>query len=416
MEAVKIAVMGQGYVGLPLAMAAVEAGHQVIGFEPNSQRCQRLYLGDSYIEDVSCKTLEAALKTGRYLPTGQEELLSEFDVAVITVPTPLKDRQPELGAVRRASESLARYVRRGCLVILESTSHPGTTRDIVLPILEDHSQLRAGIDFYLAFSPERIDPGNEQWTFANTPKIVSGLTEECRARAEAFYTEITKNVVLADSLEEAELAKVFENTFRHVNVALVNELCRVARTLGVDVWRTLDLAASKPFGFMKFLPGPGVGGHCLPVDTVYLSHHVRTQYGEPFRLVELAQEINEAQPAYVIGRLQDGLNTRFGKALKGARILVLGLAYKAGVADSRQSPAVEVVTELERRGAIVDAVDPHVADEVDRMHAPLPYGAYDAVVLLTAHPEFPLAQIAAETAYVLDTRGVMPDAVHIERL
>jgi len=307
-------------------------------------------------------------------------------------------------------------MRPGCTVILESTSHPGTTRDIVLPILEAGSRFRAGVDFHLGFSPERIDPGNEQWTFANTPKVVSGLTKECCARVKEFYAGVTKNVVVAGSLEEAELAKVFENTFRHVNVALVNELCRVAHTLGVDVWRTLDLAASKPFGFMKFVPGPGVGGHCLPVDTVYLSHHVRTQYGEPFRLVELAQEINEAQPAYVVGRLQDGLNSRFGRALKGARILVLGLTYKAGVADARQSPAVEVAAELERRGAQVDAVDPHMADGVDRKRVPLPYRSYDAVVLLTAHPEFPLARIAEEAGYVLDTRGVMPDIPQVERL
>lgn len=412
----KVAIMGQGYVGLPLAVAAVEAGHDVIGFEPDSARFKRLCVGDSYVEDVPEKTLQAALKTGRYRPTQKNELLADFDVAVIAVPTPLRDGIPELDAVRKTTESLACNLRKGALVILESTSHPGTTRKVVLPILENRSRMQAGSDFHLGFSPERIDPGNEQWTFKNTPKIVSGLTRECRDKAEVFYAGITKDVVLAETLEEAELAKVFENTFRHVNVALVNELCRVAHTLRVDVWRTLALAGSKPFGFMRFNPGPGVGGHCLPVDPVYLSHHVRTQYGEPFRLVELSQEINEAQPAYVVSRLQDALNSREGKTLKDAKVLVLGLAYKEGVADSRQSPAVAVVSELERKGACVDAVDPYVADAVHRLRAPMPYRAYDAVVLLTAHPEFNLAQIAEESRYVLDTRGAMPDGPHIERL
>nr|WP_129312436.1 nucleotide sugar dehydrogenase [Streptomyces sp. L2] len=412
----KIVVMGQGYVGLPLAMAAVEAGHDVIGLELDEQRCSQLRSGTSYIEDVPDKALQTALKTGRYRPTGDEERLAGFDVAVIAVPTPLKERLPDLTAVRLAAEMLARYVHRGCTVILESTTHPGTTRQIVLPLLEVRSRLRAGVGFHLGFSPERIDPGNEEWTFANTPKIVSGLTEECRERVREFYAGITQNVVPADSLEEAELAKVFENTFRHVNIALVNEFSRVAHTLGVDVWRTLDLAGSKPFGFTKFTPGPGVGGHCLPVDPVFLSHHVRTKYGEPFRLVELAQDINEAQPSYVVARLQNALNIRHGKALKDSRVLALGLAYKPGVADSRQSPAVEVVTELKQKGAQVDTMDPHATGTVRGPLAPLPYQTYDAVVLLTAHQEFDLAQIAAEAPYVLDTRGVMPDAPHIERL
>lgn len=408
--------MGQGYVGLPLAMAAVEAGHHVIGFELDERRCKRLSAGTSYIEDVSDKTLQDALKSGRYQPTRDEKYLAVFDVAVIAVPTPLKERMPDLSAVRLATEMLARYVRRGVTVILESTTHPGTTRQIVLPLLEVRSRLRAGAGFHLGFSPERIDPGNEEWTFANTPKIVSGLTTACRDRVWEFYAGITENVIPADSLEEAELAKVFENTFRHVNIALVNEFSRVAHTLGVDVWHTLDLADSKPFGFTRFTPGPGVGGHCLPVDPVFLTHHVRTKYGEPFRLVELAQDINESQPGYVVSRLQNGLNTRHGKALKDARVLALGLAYKPGVADSRQSPAVEVVTDLRRKGAHVDVVDPHLTGAACDLLTPPRYQDYDAVVLLTAHNEFDLAQIAAEAPYVLDTRGVMPEAPHIERL
>ncbi|MDN3026046.1 nucleotide sugar dehydrogenase [Streptomyces sp. S.PB5] len=406
--------MGQGYVGLPLAMAAVEAGHHVTGFEPDQERLEQLCAGTSYIEDVPGRTLSAALKSGRYRPTHDDTLLTDFDIAVITVPAPLKERQPDLGAVREAAETLARHVRKGDTVILESTTHPGTTRKIVLPILEALSRLRAGTSFHLGFSPERIDPGNEQWSFANTPKIVSGLTEECRNRVAEFYAGITQHVVLANSLEEAELAKVFENVFRHVNVALVNELCRVAHTLDVDVWQTLALADSRPFGFTRFSPGHGVDGHCLPVDPVFLTRHVRTQYGEPFRLVELAQDINETQPSYVVGRVQDALDTRYGKALEDARVLALGLACKPGAADACRSPAVEVVAELRRKGAIVDALDPHVAAATQ--HPPQPYGTYDAVVLLTEHDEFDLAAIASEAVYVLDTRGVMPAAPHIERL
>ncbi|MFD8739627.1 nucleotide sugar dehydrogenase [Streptomyces sp. NPDC059618] len=422
----KIAVMGQGYVGLPLAMAAVTAGHDVVGFEPDERRLVQLRQGVSYVEDIPDKELREALEGGRYEPTRTEDCLVDFDVAVITVPTPLKDRQPDLSFVEAATETVARHVKDGAVVILESTTHPGTTREVVASILEDATGWKPGHGLHVGFSPERIDPGNERWTFGNTPKIVSGLTPACRDRVAGFYSGITEHIVLAGSVEEAELAKVFENTYRHVNIALVNELGRLAHTLGVDVWRTLALAGTKPFGFTRFLPGPGVGGHCLPVDPVYLTHHARTRYGQAFRLVELAQDINEAQPAYVVQRLQDTLNTRLHRGVYGARILALGLAYKAGTADHRQSPAAQVVSLLEDKGARVDVLDPHVkpysvhgdTPTVFGPHTipPLPYGDYDAVVLLTAHDEFDLQRIAIEATYVLDTRGVMPDALNIERL
>ncbi|MET7944381.1 nucleotide sugar dehydrogenase [Streptomyces sp. NPDC005302] len=417
--------MGQGYVGLPLATAAVNAGHTVVGFEPDEQRLDQLLWGRSYVEDISDKELQAALESGRYQPTRSDGDLVDFDIAVITVPTPLKDRQPDLSYIRDATTTLARHLKPGATVILESTTHPGTTREFVVPILEKKTGWKAGVDFHVGFSPERIDPGNDQWTFSTTPKIVSGLTANCREQAEQFYLSVTQNVVTAESLEEAELAKVFENTFRHVNIALVNELGHLAHTLGVDVWRTLELAATKPFGFTKFLPGPGVGGHCLPVDPVYLTHHARTRHGHAFRLVELAQDVNEAQPAYVVQRLQDTLNSRFHRGVYGARILALGLAYKAGTGDHRESPAAQVVSLLESKGALVDCLDPHVppaaigaSPQVFGPHTtpPWPLQAYDAVVLLTPHDEFDLQHIAAEAAYVLDTRGVMPDASNIERL
>ncbi|MCX5285938.1 nucleotide sugar dehydrogenase [Streptomyces sp. NBC_00198] len=417
--------MGQGYVGLPLAMAAVNAGHTVTGYEPDKQRLDQLREGRSYVEDIPDKELRAALDSRRYMPTRSEAYLADFDVAVITVPTPLTDRQPDLRHVREATTVLARHLKAGALVVLESTTHPGTTRDVVVPVLEQATGWTAGADFHVGFSPERIDPGNRVWTFENTPKIVAGLTPRCRDKAEEFYRTVTKNVVLADALEEAELAKVFENTYRQVNIALVNELQRLAHVLGVDVWRTLGLADSKPFGFTRFLPGPGVGGHCLPVDPVFLSHHTRTQHGETFRIVELAQDINDSQPAYVVQRLQDTLNGRFHRGVYGARILALGLAYKAGTADHRESPAAQVVSLLESKGALVDCLDPHVppaavgaSPKVFGPHTtpPWPLRDYDAVVLLTPHDEFDLQHIAAEAAYVLDTRGVMPDAPNIERL
>ncbi|MEV5472780.1 nucleotide sugar dehydrogenase [Streptomyces sp. NPDC052207] len=420
----KIAVMGQGYVGLPLAMAAIEAGHHVVGFEPDQRRWQQLNWGTSYVEDVPSATLRAALESGRYEAARLEDWLADFDVAVITVPTPLKDRQPDLSYVRVAAKTVAAHLKPGATVILESTTHPGATRDVLVPILQDATGWTAGEDFYVAFSPERIDPGNPSWKFTNTPKIVSGLTAKCLERAQQFYAGITQNIVCASSLEEAELAKVFENTFRHVNIALVNELGRLAHVLGVDVWRTLNLADSKPFGFTKFLPGPGVGGHCLPVDPVYLTHHVRTQYGEAYRLVELAQDINEGQPAYVVQRLQDSLNTRLHLGVHGARILALGQAYKPDTADMRESPAVTVVELLRAKGALVTVVDPYIekedADSLQRIpldvHGGLNCGDFDAVALLTPHQQFDLQRVADQANYVLDTRGVMPVAPHIERL
>ncbi|WP_369228581.1 nucleotide sugar dehydrogenase (plasmid) [Streptomyces sp. R39] len=410
-----IAVLGQGPIGLPLAMAAFETGHHVIGFEPRSRCLEQLRAGVSPVKGIPDHALQAALKSGRYRATCDEELLTGFDVAVIAVPTPQNAQVADLGAVRKAAETLARHVRRGTTVVLESTAaHPGTTRKIVRPILEALSWMRAGVGFHLGFSPARIEPGSEQWSLTNPPKIVSGLTEKCRNQVEAFYTGITQNVMPANSLEEAELAKVFEDTFRYVNNALVNELCRVAHTLDVAAGHALALSGSDPFGFATFTPGPGPDGHGLPVDPVHLIQHGAPQE-KAFRLVELAQEINEAQPAYVVGRLEDGLGTRRCRDLKGARVLALGLACRT-VTGSRRSPAAEVVVELERRGALVDVVDPLVTDGPHPLGAPLPYPSYDAVVLLTVHDGFDLARVTAESGYVLDTQGVMPDAPHIERL
>ncbi|MFF7795168.1 nucleotide sugar dehydrogenase [Streptomyces sp. NPDC007991] len=415
-------MLGQGYVGLPLAVRAAEAGHTVIGYEPDRTRCEALAAGSSYVEDIGDDRLQAVLGSDAYDASSDPQDLKGFDVAVITVPTPLTDRAPDLSCVRDAGRVLAQYIEPGATVVLESTTHPGTTRDVLIPLLEEGSGLVAGLDFHVGFSPERIDPGNADWRLENTPKIVAGLTEGCLARVKEFYDTVTDVTVPASGLEEAELAKVFENTYRHVNIALVNELSRMAHTLGVDVWHTLELAATKPFGFTRFLPGPGVGGHCLPIDPVYLSHHVKARHGQTFRLIELAQDINESQPDYVVRRLQDALSRRFRRSVHGARVLALGAAYKPGTSDARQSPAVEVADRLRAMGADVTVVDPHLPVS-DGGCRDIPFGvgtdtvgAFDAVVLLTAHGEFDLGRLAAEAAYVLDTRGVMAAAPHIERL
>lgn len=411
-----IVVMGQGYVGLPLAMTAVKAGYTVVGYEPDRTRMLKLRDGESYIEDVHNTTLHQALKSG-YRPTMRQDLLADFSVAVITVPTPLKNHLPDLSYIEAATRALASHLTRGALVILESTTHPGTTRDVVIPILERFSDLKAGQDFHVVFSPERIDPGNPNFHFGNTTKVVGGLTLTCTEKAVAFYEGMGVPTVTTSSLEAAELAKILENTFRHVNIALVNELSRFAKALGVDVWDAIRAASSKPYGFMPFTPGPGVGGHCLPVDPIYLSHHVQTTLGEPFKLIELAREINNQQPAYVVRRLQDGLNER-GVALSQATILALGLSYKPNTADLRESPAAEVVELLRAKGAKVIAVEPHAIedDEYTRLNLPTSYLDFDAAVLLTAHDAFNLTEIADSGTYVLDTRGVMPTRDTIERL
>ncbi|GGY20268.1 nucleotide sugar dehydrogenase [Streptomyces djakartensis] len=419
-----ICVLGQGYVGLPLAMRAAEAGHTVTGYEPDRTRCEALASGVSYVEDIDSGRLQSALASGAYTASSDPQDLKGFDVAVITVPTPLTDRAPDLSCVRAAGRALAEWLEPGATVVLESTTYPGTTRDVLIPLLEEGSGLTAGRDFHVGFSPERIDPGNADWRLENTPKIVAGLTESCLRRVKDFYDTVTEVTVPASGLEEAELAKVFENTYRHVNIALVNELSRMAHTLGVDVWHTLELAATKPFGFTKFQPGPGVGGHCLPIDPVYLSHHVKARHGQTFRLIELAQDINESQPDYVVRRLQDTLSRRFRRSVHGARILALGAAYKPGTSDARQSPAAEVTDRLRAMGADVTVVDPYLPVAAGSCRD-IPFAAgsttervadFDAVVLLTPHSEFDLDRLAAEAAYVLDTRGVMTAAPHIERL
>ena len=408
-----VVVAGLGYVGLPLAMRAVAAGHQVTGYDVDLNRVKRLEAGESYVEDVPAGELAAALGTGRFRPSAHADACAGFDVALITVPTPLRDGQPDLACLEAASRTLACYLRPGATVIVESTSYPGTTQEQVLAWLEDGSALIAGADFHLGYSPERIDPGNQAWTLATTPKIVSGIDDASLAAVQGFYQGITARTVAVSSPREAELAKLIENTFRHVNVALVNELAMFGRELGVDVWEAIDAASTKPFGFMPFHPGPGVGGHCLPIDPSYLSWRVERTLGQPFRFVELANDINGHMPDYVVRRLLLALNEH-GRPVRGSRILLLGLAYKKNTGDARESPALRVADLLRRMGAEVRAADPLVTEPavldqaVARVDAtPEEIASADIVVLLTDHDVFRASDVAGHARYVLDCRRVL---------
>ena len=408
-----VVVAGLGYVGLPLAMRAVAAGHQVTGYDVDLNRVKRLEAGESYVEDVPARELAAALGTGRFRPSAHADACAGFDVALITVPTPLRDGQPDLACLEAASRTLACYLRPGATVIVESTSYPGTTQEQVLAWLEDGSALIAGADFHLGYSPERIDPGNQAWTLATTPKIVSGIDDASLAAVQGFYQGITARTVAVSSPREAELAKLIENTFRHVNVALVNELAMFGRELGVDVWEAIDAASTKPFGFMPFHPGPGVGGHCLPIDPSYLSWRVERTLGQPFRFVELANDINGHMPDYVVRRLLLALNEH-GRPVRGSRILLLGLAYKKNTGDARESPALRVADLLRRMGAEVRAADPLVTEPavldqaVARVDAtPEEIASADIVLLLTDHDAFLASDVAGHARYVLDCRRVL---------
>jgi UDP-N-acetyl-D-glucosamine dehydrogenase len=408
----RILVVGQGYVGLPVAMRAVEMGFPVAGLEASRSRVEALQSGRSYVSDVTDDELAAALRRG-YLPSDDPSETGAFDIAVITVPTPLRDGAPDLSHVEAAAEGLARRLRTGTLVVLESTTYPGTTDELVRPILERASGLRAGTEFFVGYSPERIDPGNANYGFINTPKVVSGIDDRSRRCVEAFYGALVDKVVPVGSTAEAELVKLLENTFRHVNIALVNELAMFAADLDIDVWSAIDAASTKPFGYMRFTPGPGVGGHCLPIDPSYLSWRVRRRLGQTFRFVELANDVNEHMPDYVMTRITAMLNNE-SRAVRGSRILVLGLSYKAGTSDWRESPSIAVVERLLALGADVRACEPYLP-EVGGPSLPVPVvectrdelGAADLVVLLVDHPDFPLDDIAESARLVFDTKGVL---------
>jgi UDP-N-acetyl-D-glucosamine dehydrogenase len=403
-------VVGLGYVGLPLAMRAAEAGHEVIGYDTDAARVGRLAAGDSYIEDVPAEQLAKALASGSFRPTTDPDACAGFNVAVIATPTPLRDGLPDLSYIDAAAKTLSRYLRPGATVILESTSYPGTTQEYVQPMLEQGSGLTAGRDFYLGYSPERIDPGNVTWTLTTTPKVVSGIDDGSLTAVRNFYDTIVDQTVPVASPREAELAKLIENTFRHVNIALVNELAMFAHDLGIDIWEAIRAASTKPFGFMPFTPGPGVGGHCLPIDPSYLSWRVERALGKTFRFVELADDINSHMPDYVVNRLMMAFNAR-GQAIRGTRILLLGLAYKKNTGDARESPAVRVAELLSALGAEVRAADPHVVEPtpVDNLITRVELtddevAAADAVIMLADHDAFDVEAVAKNARYLFDCR------------
>jgi UDP-N-acetyl-D-glucosamine dehydrogenase len=404
--------VGQGYVGLPLALQAVGAGHEVVGFDVDHSRVSRLAAARSYVPDVSDTELQAALGTGRYRPSADAADCAQFDVAVITVPTPLREGTPDLSYIEEAATMLAGHLRVGATVVLESTTYPGTTVELLVPILEAGSGLAAGAGFHVGYSPERIDPGNPTWTLVNTPKVVSGIDAESLSKVRGFYDGLVDRTVAVGSPGEAELVKLIENTFRHVNVALVNEVAMFAADLGLDIWAALEAAESKPFGFMRFNPGPGVGGHCLPVDPSYLSWQVKRRVGETFRFVELANDINNHMPHYVVQRLMLTFNRR-KQPINGSRFLLLGLAYKPNTGDMRESPAVLIAEQLLNLGADVRAVDPYV--EPEQVHSQITLAdltadevaSADAVVILTNHAVFDWDLVRDHAACIFDTRHQM---------
>jgi UDP-N-acetyl-D-glucosamine dehydrogenase len=414
----KVGVIGLGYVGLPLAVAFAEAGHDVVGIDADPRKVETLRRGESDVEDVASERLRGLAE--RLAVTDEYRAIAACEAIVICVPTPLANqREPDLTYLVDAATNLSRVLHEGRLVVLESTTYPGTTRERLLPILEE-SGLAAGRDFNLAYSPERIDPGNTVYTIRTTPKLVGGITEACRDRAVALYEEICEEVVPVSTPEAAELAKLLENIFRSVNIALVNELAMLCDRMGIDIWEVVDAASTKPFGFMRFEPGPGMGGHCLPVDPFYLAFKAR-EYDFPAEFIELAGKVNQSQPRFCVERIVRALNEA-GKPVKGSRVLLIGVAYKPGVGDMRESPALRIARLLRELGADLSYHDPHVpADaELGLRSEPLEdvLSGCDLACIVTAHPELDYERVVAEAPLVVDLRGVTRgiDAPNLVRL
>ena len=403
-----LAVIGLGYVGLPLAIEAANSNLNVAGHDINASVVSNLNKSISHVEDISNDVLKDALSKDLLITT-DSNVLGDSEYVVISVPTPLTDYQPDLSYVEAATKSIAENLKKGQTIILESTTYPGTTLEIVKPILEKISSLVAGKDFLLGYSPERIDPGNKEWTFKNTPKIVSGINETSLKKISKFYNSIIDEVVEVSGTREAEMVKLVENTYRQVNIAMVNELAILSNMLDIDIWEVVDAAKTKPFGFQSFRPGPGVGGHCIPIDPKYLSFKTR-QIGQPVRFVELAQEINNSMPNYVISRISELMN-RKEKLLKNSKILILGVAYKKDIGDTRESPAIDIIESLLEKSAKVSFYDPYVDELIVNKEIILKeqdlesISNYDMVIIHTPHTSFSKIDFENIKSLIFDTTG-----------
>ena len=426
-KSAEMAILGLGYVGLPLAVVFGEAGFKVTGVDPDKRKVDALAKGESYIPDVRTETVSRLVKEGRLTATADFSVLKDMDAVSICVPTPLRQTgDPDMSFIISAMEELGKYMHKGMVVVLQSTTYPGTTRELLLPKLGVEHGLTVGEDWFLAFSPERVDPGREDFTTKNTPKVMGGITEACGEVATAWYEGAIDIVHRVSSAESAEMAKLLENTFRMINIGLVNELAIMCEYLGVDVWEVIDAAATKPFGFMKFTPGPGLGGHCIPIDPLYLSWKMRS-FNYNARFIELASEINTNMPRYVVSRVLEAMND-LGKTLKGSKVLTLGVAYKPDIDDVRESPALDVIGLLRKKGALVEYHDPYIPhihheyedwqmDSVTDLMKSVKEA--DAVVLVTNHKMYDYKAIIESAKFVFDTRnatGKLGRFANVERL
>ncbi len=412
----KVAILGLGYVGLPLATVFAEAGYEVIGIDPDKQKVAALQRGISYVQDVPTEEVAKHVSSGRLIATEDFSAINDVDAVSICVPTPLrKTGDPDLSYILDVTEKLTEFVHPGMVVVLESTTYPGTTREILLPKLTEARNLNIGNDFFLAFSPERVDPGRKDWTTVNTPKVIGGITPACSQVAATWYAQALQRVVPVSSAEVAEMTKLLENTFRMINVGLVNEMAIMCRRLGIDVWEVIEAAATKPFGFMKFTPGPGLGGHCIPIDPLYLSWKLRSlNYNA--RFIDLASEINTNMPRYIVGIIQDALNTH-SKSLNGSQVLILGVAYKPDIDDIRESPALDVIGLIRQKGARVSYHDPYIPeikhddwDMVSVSDMSEAAKAADCVVIITDHKSYDYMALLESSTLIVDTRNALGDA------
>ena len=402
-----LGVIGLGYVGLPLVVESCNSGLKVFGYDNNSDKVKKLQNGTSPIEDISDEMLKKALQKDLTI-SDSPEALKDCEHIVISVPTPLTDYQPDLSYVKAAARTIAENISKDQVIILESTTYPGTTIEVLIPEIESISELKAGKDFHVGYSPERIDPGNETWNFKNTPKVISGIDDNSTKKIKNFYEKIIDEVVEVSGTKEAEMVKLLENTYRHVNIAFINELAILCNMLDIDIWEVVEAAKTKPFGFESFRPGPGVGGHCIPIDPNYLSFKTR-QIGKPVRFVELAQEINNTMPSYIVSRILEKMNS-LQKPMKNSNILILGVAYKKDISDTRESPSIDIIENLVSKGVKVSFYDPYVESldlnvSVNKEEDINNFGNYDLILFHTSHSEFSKINFQEIDVPIFDATG-----------